>query len=775
MLKVPAILPPEMAARNVQTAVYDEYLEAKMRAVLEALVEALLAQKPDNVEKFCLDWLTRWHTEHDPAQEELERLKAERDLWLDRRDTLLSQLNLGNSPRTSPVPPGGAEASRPHSAASYGSSPSQKNVRYETVEEENPIDVSAEEAKEQEKIRRMKEKDRRAGVSAQAISAERLKDWKKPFHKKPADARAKIKKNIDESDKLQVLFGHLRDESVQEVIDAMFPREVQNGDNVITQGEEGDNFYIVDDGTFSAFVQRGDAPAAKVCEYGPGGMFGELALMYNARRAATVTATSHAKLWALDRESFQMMLTTAENTKKKQYEEFLEHVEILQDLTKYERARLSDMLEAECFSDGEAIINQGEAGSCFYILEDGEAKAYLGGEHGEIEVKHYCKPGEYFGEIALLKSATRKATVRASGSGCTVLSVNRKDFDLVLGPIKDILGKSIGKYPQYADFIREENEIEELERAEQEKIEHMKDSNRRAGVSAPAISEERMKGFKAPYFEKSLEAKQKIKQIIEKNEKLQVLFGHLTEKAVLSVIDSMSQQTVESGSNLITQGEEGDNFYIVDEGTFDVFVQRGGNAPGKVCEYEAGAMFGELALMYNAPRAATVRATSRSRVWALDRESFQMMLCTAENLKKSQYEEFLANIEIFAHMTKYELARLSDMLETELFEAGEDIVKQGDEGNYFYIIEDGEARAYINGEKGEVEVKYYSKPGEFFGEVSLITNAARRATVRAASDCSVLSVSRDDFDRVIGPIKDILEANIDRYPNYADIIRGLKS
>merc|ERR1711920_178276 len=183
-------------------------------------------------------------------------------------------------------------------------------------------------------------------------------------------------------------------------------------------------------------------------------------------------------------------------------------------------------------------------------------------------------------------------------------------------------------------------------------------------------------------------------------------------------------------------------------------------------------MFGELALMYNAPRAATVTATSSSKVWALDRESFQMMLSTAENTKKSQYEEFLANIEIFSHLNRYERSRLSDMLESELFDTGEDIIKQGDEGNRFYIIEDGEAKAYINGDKGEIEVKHYKVPGEFFGEVALITKAVRRATVRAAGDgCSVLSVSRDDFDRVLGPIREKLEKNIDRYPAYADILK----
>jgi len=625
---------------------------------------------------------------------------------------------------------------------------------------------------EQAKIRRVQDRTRRAGVSAQCMTKEQMDNWKSPYYEKPPEARERLKNNIRSSEKLGVLFGHLKAEEMYSVIDAMFPREAAAGCDIITQGEDGDNFYIIEEGSFDVFVQRGDAPPGKVCEYGPGDMFGELALMYNANRAATVRATSHAKLWALDRESFRVMLSNSEATKMKQYEGFLAGVEILKDLTKYELGKLSDMLGSECVDTGEVIIQQGQEGNYFYILEDGEAKAYIGGSQGEIEVKHYSVPGEYFGEIALLKSATRRATVRAGGSGCTVLSVSRTDFDAVLGPIKDILAKNIDKYPQYADVIREEEERVAQERAEEEKIHKMKDSHRRAGVSAPAVSDAKRKDWKPHVYEKPSFVREQIHRYVRDSEKLGVLFGHLTEDAVWSVIDAMFPVSVEFEENLITQGEEGDNFYIVEEGAFEVFVRRGTASPGKVCSYSAGDMFGELALMYNAPRAATVKASEPSKVWALDRESFQLMLTTAENTKKTRYEDFLHNIDLFKALTKYEVSSLSDMLESEVYDAGEDIVKQGDTGSYFYILEDGKAQVYIAGDRGEVQVKEYRASGDYFGEVALINSETRRATVRAAGEgCTVLSVSREDFDRVLGPIREILEKNIEKYPCYTDFLK----
>lgn len=425
-----------------RAAVYDEYLESSMRTIMEGLVEALVLETPSDVHSFCINWLTEWEKVQDSDEQEIVKLRAARDLYVRRRDDLQEKaLNLQSggacSSSASPWPP------PPHRTGSKDSV---------------ALSEAAAEAFEQAKIQRAKSKDRRAGVSAEAITQERLSNWKAPFYEKSPEDRMLLKQLIDSSDRLQVLFGHLSEDQKYAVIDAVFTTEARAGEDVIVQGEEGDNFYIVKDGNLDASIQSRDS-RRKVLEYGPGDMFGELALMYNAQRAATVTATTDVKLWALERNSFKMMITTAENTQKKLYESFLESVDVLRELTRYELATLSDMLESDVFDDGEAIINQGEDGNYFYIVEDGECKAYIGGEQGEVEVKHYTKPGEYFGEIALLVSAARKATVRGAGRGCSVLSVSRKDFDAVLGPIKEILTKNIDKYPQYADIMRHEEDM----------------------------------------------------------------------------------------------------------------------------------------------------------------------------------------------------------------------------------------------------------------------------------------------------------------------------
>ena len=309
---------------------------------------------------------------------------------------------------------------------------------------------------------------RRAGISAQGITADEMKDWKQPVHEKSDQSMLLLKTIIEKNDKLQVLFGHLEPERLENVILAMFPREVIPGETIIKQGDNGDAFWIVETGKFHIFVNRskpydgqlGD----KVTSCDSGACFGELALMYNAPRAATVVATTNGKLWGLDATSFKMMLVTSENSRKKKYESFLEKVSILSELNAYERASLSDVIDVAKFTPGEVIMRQGEQGNNFYIIESGDAKAYISSDgKPEVLAKHYTELGDYFGELALILATPRKATVYAGDSGCKLLYIGKDKFDRVLGPIKHRL--KVDKYPEYADIIEKakatQDDIEE--------------------------------------------------------------------------------------------------------------------------------------------------------------------------------------------------------------------------------------------------------------------------------------------------------------------------
>lgn len=108
-----------------------------------------------------------------------------------------------------------------------------------------------------------------------------------------------------------ILFKNLDDEQTRDVLDAMTEKRIpKEGVTVIHQGDVGDFFYGVEEGTFDFYIRKPGQTGLgeRVGGVGPGGSFGELALMYNAPRAASVVSTSPGILWALDRITFRRIL-----------------------------------------------------------------------------------------------------------------------------------------------------------------------------------------------------------------------------------------------------------------------------------------------------------------------------------------------------------------------------------------------------------------------------------------------------------------------------------
>ncbi|KAF4668050.1 zinc finger, C2HC-type containing [Perkinsus chesapeaki] len=273
-------------------------------------------------------------------------------------------------------------------------------------------------------------RSRRAGVSAESVPTATVESWTKPVFDKNDSDKELLKDIINNNQRLQVFFGHLQPEAVDDVIMAMYPKVVPAGTDVIAQGDVGDACYIVSEGSLEVFVKRDPSEAGKggkVMDLGPGSLFGELALLYNAPRAATVTSTSEVKLWGLDSDSFRMMLRTADAISPKENEDFVESCSAFSILNRYEKSELAGKLQRDLFDADEIICDEGDDAECLYILEDGVAAAF---DKDGKELRRYTEAGSIFGEVALLNGdLKRTSTLKAMGQGCTVFTLDGETFD----------------------------------------------------------------------------------------------------------------------------------------------------------------------------------------------------------------------------------------------------------------------------------------------------------------------------------------------------------
>jgi cAMP-dependent protein kinase regulator len=271
---------------------------------------------------------------------------------------------------------------------------------------------------------------------------------------------------------------------------------------------------------------------------------------------------------------------------------------------------------------------------------------------------------------------------------------------------------------------------------------------RRTSVSAESINVDSEAAAPLPVFAKSEAQMQRIKASIAAN----FLFRDLDEEQESGVLNAMREQPVAQDEVVIRQGDVGDYFYVVEDGLFHCYIRPdplppawldGGaqqddhppppakfTQPGyhpqygkKVAECAPGSSFGELALMYGHPRAATVQAVEPSTLWSLDRITFRTIILTAAHKRRTMYEQFLTQVPLLVSLQPSERSKIADALVSKVYQDGEAVVRQGEMGDMFFFVEEGEAvvTKEVAGDEGEVrtiEVGTLHK-GDYFGGASL--------------------------------------------------------
>lgn len=242
------------------------------------------------------------------------------------------------------------------------------------------------------------------------------------------------------------------------------------------------------------------------------------------------------------------------------------------------------------------------------------------------------------------------------------------------------------------------------------------------------------------------------------------LFKSMEEDDMHIIFDAMFEKTATAGEYIIRQDDEGDNFYVIDSGHCEVYKSAAGERQ-KVLEIGPGDTFGELALMFGVPRAASVVAKTDCRLWALDRITYRKIIMGQTLKKRHLYEGLLRQVDILQTLNDYERLKIADALQTVTYSDGEFVVHEGGQGDKFYIVVDGELKVTKVLDGKEVELTRLHR-SDYFGELALLFDQPRAATITAVGEVKLVWLDRNSFKKLLGPCQDILRRNSQLYNKY---------
>ena len=206
----------------------------------------------------------------------------------------------------------------------------------------------------------------------------------------------------------------------------------------------------------------------------------------------------------------------------------------------------------------------------------------------------------------------------------------------------------------------------------------------------------------------------------------------LNQQARDKVIEEMSLVQVNSNNYIFKQGTIGNYFYILKSGSAELIINN-----NIIKRLKVGESFGELALLHDAPRSASVIAVTDCLLCTLERKNFRKII---DHITKINYEEnlrFIDSIPILSHIEQYQKTILSSSLFKEEFEPKTIIVKKGELATCIYIIKSGEVEC-VDDDGNVVRVL---KSGDNFGERSILVDTKRTMDVITKTKCICYSIS----------------------------------
>ena len=237
------------------------------------------------------------------------------------------------------------------------------------------------------------------------------------------------------------------------------------------------------------------------------------------------------------------------------------------------------------------------------------------------------------------------------------------------------------------------------------------------------------------------------------------LFSAMPKEALRDLVGAFEMITVPAGHCVIEEGEEGSEAYIVARGELEVLRRSGDDEskpPIMLARLVSGALFGEMALLSRAPRAASVVATRPSILLVAKREALEAVAEgrpeVAVELAAHCRRRMVANLgrtsPVLVAVPPQERTMLVERFETRIYEKGEKLVTQGQEAAGLHLVASGQV-AVVTHESNETVVLASLSPGETVGEVALVLRRKANADVIAVHPTVTLFLPREEFISLI--------------------------
>jgi ABC-type bacteriocin/lantibiotic exporter with double-glycine peptidase domain/CRP-like cAMP-binding protein len=258
------------------------------------------------------------------------------------------------------------------------------------------------------------------------------------------------------------------------------------------------------------------------------------------------------------------------------------------------------------------------------------------------------------------------------------------------------------------------------------------------------------------------------------------LFRLMPEEVRRLVAYSFEPVDFPFGSVIVREGEEADAFYVLASGTARVVKQSEQGGDVALNLLRTGDSFGEIGLLEDTARVATVRASSAVHALRLNRSVFHALVRRQPEIREHfevlvrqrTLQNFFRLYSAFAELPPDGIALMSSRLETVDVAKGEVVVRQGERGGPMYIVEDGRLHAFREVD-GRRERLAFLRKGDFFGERALLRGEARHGTVEALSDSRLLRLDTPLFERLLADypeFRERIEQRISQY-DYATVAR----